>query len=87
MKKRLIPLLVLMVLIVTATAPSAMACQRCQGGCVLGSGGWQFCEWDGEECIVAFHCLYMPPEEPLAADFTVASVERLDIQTPQPATR
>ena len=92
MKKKWIVLLVGVALILSA-APSAMAthCWRCKvvgGGvsiCVAATGqlgGREFCEDgsgvcqpSGDTCVP--HGL-APEPEPLAAEFTVASVERLD---------
>src|SRR5687767_7215059 len=81
--KRLIPLLILA--IVFTIAPSAMAnhCFKCRAitqTCVhLTGAGWLLCEGDGETCSQSVFCgTHSAPVEPLATEFTVASVERLD---------
>lgn len=105
MKKRLIPLLVLTLIIATAPAAMANHCLRCKpvimdcGGTL--NFGFEFCEWDISGCVVSDPCgdHFAMDTQPFAADFTVASVERLDEpnpdasktlvasnETPQPAT-
>lgn len=109
MKKRLISLLVLTI-VLAAMAPAALAnhCLRCKPlgeSCVTALNyGFQICEWDTWEntCYTEFPCgsHAASVDEPLAAEFTVASVERLDepqngaaetlvasAATPAPATR
>ena len=90
MSKRLIPLLVLAVLVMTAPAAMATHCERCKPlnhTCVAATAipGWDLCYWDDfEGCVLGTEC------EPhaaalslsLASEYTVASVERLD----EPAT-
>jgi hypothetical protein len=110
MKKRLLPLLVLAVAIVLITAPAAMAdhCRKCslQQTCAIAvTGGFPICDDSTGTCILqGTKCTGPHPlvEEPLAVEFTVASVERLDepntapanlvasaapVATPQSATR
>lgn len=87
--KRLIPLIAIMLLAVTI-APGAMAdhCVRCKISmefeCNWGTNfGRTDCFSDGFSCILSGPaCNHQLAEAPLAADFTVASVERLD----EPAT-
>ncbi|HYI08518.1 MAG TPA: hypothetical protein VEK57_05580 [Thermoanaerobaculia bacterium] len=83
MKKRI--LLFLVVAVVFATAPDAMAvCYRCNVDkiCVTGGPfGYQICRdgVGGGHCYLDAPCGSLAGEvEPLAAEFTVASVERLD---------
>jgi len=78
-------ILLLVVAIALASTPSAMACQRCKPillACGTAATGWEYCEWTWDNnCITQTPCsslLATPPSEPLAAEFTVASVERLD---------
>jgi len=92
MKKQWIPLLVLA--LVLATAPSAMAahCTKCRlsTGCIeTPTFGHVFCD-DSNGCVVQTPCgSHLSPSdiEPLAAEFTVASVERLDEPQKTPETR
>jgi hypothetical protein len=97
MKKRLLSLMVLTVVLMLAIAPVAMAdhCRRCVGSipdqrCAIAvTGGKPICSisangacvFQGQTCTGPHP--FVDIEEPLAADFFVASVERLD--EPQPA--
>lgn len=84
MKKQWILLLV--VAITLASAPAAMArCQRCKPAllaCGDAATGWEYCEWTWDNnCITHTACTSFTGAErpePFAAEFTVASVERLD---------
>lgn len=113
MKKRLLSLLVLMVVLTLAIAPAALAdhCRRCAGSipnqtCAIAvTGGKPTCFVSGGTCTLqGLTCTgphpFIETDEPLAADFFVASVERLDdarpaatetriasLETPTPATR
>jgi hypothetical protein len=90
MLKRMMPLLVL-ALVMTVASPAMAACLRCappQQNCVPTlTTGYTICEWDTFEntCYRQNPCSVggFAPYEPLSAEFTVASVERLD--EPQPA--
>ena len=106
MKKHLILLLV--VAVALTSAPAAMAqCQKCKPAILacadVETGGWEFCKWTVENnCYYHTPCtslLAAAPSEPLAAEYTVASVERLDepqaaasealvasLETPAPVT-
>lgn len=108
MIKRLIPLLVLTLIVTIAPAALADHCERCKpvsqtcGPAITSSSGYEICFEDAFGCHVEFPCgphLQATPE-PLAAEFTVASVERLDepnppasetliasVEAPAPATR
>jgi len=87
MKIRLIPLLVLTVVLFTAPAAFATHCVRCSfaqpSHCIvsINLAGFEFCWEDEEGCHVETACSPhgggLAPE-PLAAEFSVASVERLD---------
>lgn len=100
-------ILLLVAAIALASAPAAMAkCQRCKPailGCAQTATGWEYCEWTWDNnCITHTACgslLAAAPAESLAAEFTVASVERLDepqataseplvasLETPAPVT-
>ena len=88
MKKRLVLLFMVFALILTV-APIAMAdhCTTCRfGNCRPATvPAYYFCEDLGATCSLSVACGGPHPfieEEPLAADFIVASVERLD--EPQP---
>lgn len=92
MRKRLV--LMLMVFAVVATAaPLAMAdhCTTCRfGNCAPATvPAYYFCQDLGSTCSLSGACSGPHPfteEEPLAAEFVVASVERLDErQQPAPA--
>lgn len=104
--KKLFPLFILAVIF--AVAPAAMAdhCYRCppiSQICQLRPNfGFENCDDSGEFCILEFPCGDHVPGrlQSLAAEFTVASVERLDepqtgaaetvvalLETPKPATR
>lgn len=83
MKKPFVPLLVLAV--VLAVAPAAMAeCLRCrpiQHLCEPTTvGGFEYCVWGTITCSVDWYCYDQAPPTvaPLASEFVVASVERLD---------
>ena len=106
MKKHLILLLV--VAIALTSAPAAMAkCQKCKIALLscaeVETGGYVYCEWTWDNnCIQHDPCTSLQaaaPSEPLAAEYTVATVERLDepqaaasetlvasIETPAPVT-
>jgi hypothetical protein len=81
MRNRLISLLVLS--IVLAAAPSLMAqCLKCrplQHTCVVATtGGYDLCYW-ANDCILGEACIAFVEEmPPLASEFQVVSVERLD---------
>jgi len=104
--KRLIPLLVLAIAVTAAPAAMANHCTRCNPiveDCVhISNFGFEICEFDPftftcyTELPCGSHVVAEP--EPLAAEFTVASVERIDepktpasetriaaLETPQPA--
>jgi hypothetical protein len=107
MKKRLIPLLVL--ILVASIAPSAMAnhCERCKlvaNECAwVADYGWAICDYDtGGNCYTQNRCgPHAAAVQPLASEFMVASVERIDepqknesqqirvasLETPQSAQR
>jgi hypothetical protein len=95
MKKRLLPLLVLAFVLVTAPAAMADHCRKCkttQAGLqvcwIAVSGGYPFCDASSGSCVFQGEWCTGPhpfTEEPLAADFTVASVERLDEAQPAKA--
>lgn len=84
MKKHLILLLV--VAIALAAAPAAMAkCQKCKPAILacgdVETGGYEFCKWTVDNnCYFHTPCtsLLAAAPRPLAAEFTVASVEPLD---------
>lgn len=86
MKTRL-TLLLMLALIVLATAPVAMAnhCKICRPlweACSQNATtGWTNCVWDEStnKCITSGSCSHTAALlQPLAAEFQVASVERLD---------
>ena len=85
MTKRLFPLLVLTLAVLTI-APTALAnhCERCKPLTQTCVGtlnfGFEVCYWDVLGCHTELPCgdHVLPEPEPFAADFTVASVERLD---------
>lgn len=92
MRKQWILLLVLAIALTSAPAALANHCERCrpisQSCGIAANFGWEYCEWDVFEnnCYVETACgshLGAALSAPLAADYTVASVERLD--EPQPA--
>jgi hypothetical protein len=106
MKTRIIPLLLLAVVVLSAPAAMA-ACLRCDPvheACKGTSiGGFLVCEYQGNKlCYTESPCgtLVASATTPLAAEFVVASVERLDapkantsdtpkvasLETPKPAT-
>jgi hypothetical protein len=92
MKKRL-PLFLVLSVVLTAVAPLAMAdhCSQCNPSGTLcrpaGSGGKPNCVVIGGVCMLSGQTCTGPhpliETEPLASEFTVVSVERLD--EPQPA--
>lgn len=92
MKKRLVLMLMVFAIVLTA-APVAMAdhCVTCRfGNCRPATvPAYYFCEDLGATCSMSgWGCSGPHPfieEEPFAADFIVASVERLDEQQPVPA--
>ena len=93
MKKQMIALLVLTVVVTLMIAPLAMAdhCRKCNATgtrcAIAASGGKPFCTDTSGTCVLSgLTCTGPHPftEEPLAAEFEVVSVERLDEQ-PQPA--
>lgn len=90
MKKRLV-LMLMVFAILLAMAPLAMAdhCVTCRSGdCGFATlPAYKFCEDLGSTCKLTVACGGPHPfteEEPFAAEFIVASVERLD-ERPQPA--
>lgn len=92
MKKRVTLLLVLAIAITTAPAALANHCKRCRPlweACQSGlTSGFVNCEWDDSTgtCITSTACSHTTAAQlqPLASEFVVASVERLD--EPQPNT-
>ncbi len=89
MKHRLIPLLVLAVVVLTAPAAMAEHCWRCKPlaqDCTVAMGvipGWEQCYWDPlyNQCVQENECTPHSAAlavQPLAAEYAVASVERLD---------
>ena len=108
MTKRLIPLLVLTLIVTIAPAALADHCERCKpvpqtcGPAITPNNAWEICFEDAFGCHVEDPCgIHRQPELALlAAEFTVASVERLDepnpaasetliasVEAPAPATR
>jgi hypothetical protein len=85
MKQRLVLMLMVFALVL-AVAPLAMAdhCRTCRfGNCVVATlPAYYFCEDLGSTCSLTVACSGPHPftEETFAAEFTVASVERLDDQ-------
>ncbi len=88
------PLLVLLIVaLALAAAPVALAdhCVTCRfGNCGFATtGGYQSCTDLGSTCSLSGSCggphPFTETEEPLAIDFVVASVERLD-EPQQPVT-
>ena len=83
MTKRVIFLLILSIAL--ATAPAAMAqCFKCK---VINhtcppttTGGFDLCYWMGVDCIIGEYCGGLAATPPLASEYQVASVERLDEQ-------
>lgn len=91
MKKRLV-LLFMVFAVVLTVAPPAMAdhCTTCRfGNCRPATvPAYYFCEDLGATCSLSGACGGPHPfteEEPLAIDFVVASVERLDEGQPAPS--
>jgi len=86
MKKQWILLLVLAIALTSAPAAMADHCYRCSPAalaCVQATNfGWEYCEWTWDNnCIRHTPCGDHGGDLaalPLAAEFTVASVERLD---------
>jgi hypothetical protein len=81
MKK--LTLLLVITLLALSAAPSAMACWRCKPfhgfSCTVYATGYQLCEESIDGCSFSGACPgAVAAETPLATDFTVASVERLD---------
>lgn len=93
MKKRLVIFMVLAVALTIAPLAMADHCSTCKNGnCRPATGsGAASCVDLGETCSLTGSCGGPHPfteEEPFAAEFTVASVERLDGQpTPDEQTR
>ena len=91
MKKRLV-LMFMVFAIVLTVAPLAMAdhCTTCRfGNCRPATvPAYYFCEDLGDTCSLSVPCggphPFTAEEEPLAAEFIVASVERLDDRQPAP---
>jgi hypothetical protein len=89
MRKRLVLLLMVFAIVLTA-APLAMAdhCTTCRfGNCRPATvPAYYFCEDLGTTCSLSGACggphPFTEEQEPLAAEFIVASVERLDEQQP-----
>jgi hypothetical protein len=90
MKKRLVLLLMVFAMVLTAV-PVAMAdhCTTCRfGNCwPATTPAYKFCEDLGSSCKLTVACGGPHPfvEEELAAEFIVASVERLDGRQAAPA--
>jgi hypothetical protein len=94
MKKSLIPLLVLAIVLISAPAAMADHCTRCkttQTGeqkCWFAvTGGYPFCDASSGSCVFSGQWCTGPhpftdEEDPFAADFTVAVVDRLDEAQP-----
>ena len=89
--KRLIPFLALAILVLAAPSAMATHCDRCRllthtCGPTTSFPGYAICYWDDVlGCVMEEPC---PPEGggfALAAEFTVASVERLDERGDKPA--
>ena len=88
MKKRLVGILVLTVILVAAVAPAAMAdhSRKCNlnNRCAIAvTGGKPICDDSSGTCVLqGTTCTGPHPlidgDEPLAAEFIVASVERID---------
>jgi hypothetical protein len=84
MKKRLIPLLVFILALSIAPAALANHCERCKivaNQCAwVADYGWAICAYDtGGNCYTQNHCgPHVAAVQPLAAEFQVASVERVD---------
>ena len=82
MKKRLISLLVLAIALTAAPSLMAQDCLKCrpiQHTCVpTTSGGFDSCYW-ANDCIIGDYCGALTESmPPLASEFQVVSVERLD---------
>ncbi|HEX7808821.1 MAG TPA: hypothetical protein VF608_08850 [Thermoanaerobaculia bacterium] len=86
MKKRVTLLLVLAIALATAPAAMANHCKRCRPlweACQSGlTSGFVNCVWDDSinNCVTSTSCSHALSAqiEPLASEFAVASVERLD---------
>lgn len=91
MKKRLVLMLMVFAIVLTV-APLAMAdhCRTCKNGACRPATvpAYYFCDDSGGTCVLTGPGCGGPhpftEEEPFAAEFTVASVERLDGQQPTP---
>ncbi|HEX2834195.1 MAG TPA: hypothetical protein VHW00_14390 [Thermoanaerobaculia bacterium] len=92
MKKRLISLLLLAIVLTAAPLAFADHCRKCNSAgtrCAIAvNGGYPFCDDTSGSCVFSgTWCTgphpFVDTEEPLLADFVVASVERLD-EAPQP---
>lgn len=100
MMKRLLPLLAVVAMFAAAPAAMANHCLRCKirslphmepPSCVSAINfGFVSCieDFENDTCIVQTACgnHAVEPAEPLASEFTVASVERLDDAQPAPNT-
>lgn len=92
MKKRLVLMLMVLAIVLTV-APLAMAdhCRTCKFGTCRPATvpAYYFCDDSSGTCILSgWGCGGPHPfteEEPFAAEFVVASVERLDERQPAPA--
>jgi hypothetical protein len=94
MKQGLFALVILAAILAAAPDAAADHCQKCYEGwrCIPATSyGRQYCDDSGGSCVFSGgYCDTTPhpfvdTDEPLAASFVVASVERLD-EPPQPAT-
>ena len=91
MKKRMTLLLVLAIALATAPAAMANHCKRCRPlweACALNTtSGWVNCVWDESinNCVTSVSCSHLSAAviEPLASEYAVASVERVDEAQPQ----
>ena len=84
MKKRVMSLLILSIVLVMTPAAMAEECLRCRPlnhTCIPTTiGGFDLCYWSGVDCIIGEYCGSPTATLPLASEFQVASVERLDEQ-------
>lgn len=84
MKKRLVVLLSLAIALTAAPAALASHCKICtelrQECRPILNYGFSVCSWNPwDGCVLEQACgSHFAPSQPLAAEFTVASVERLD---------
>ena len=91
MKKRMTLLLVLAIALATAPAAMANHCKRCRPlweACQSGlTSGFVNCEWSDEigNCVTSPSCSHLTAAvvAPLASEYAVASVERIDEAQPQ----